>query len=75
MFWEGSARWEVFQRIPGYPEGVPGVFRGCSGRVPGLFLFLKKPMQSNQFGREQPVPGSEIVGSAELRKRKQENKT
>ena len=32
--------------------GVTGVFRKCSGGVPGLFLFLKKPMQSNQFGQE-----------------------
>ena len=28
------------------------VYRGCSGGVPGVFLSLKKPMQSNQFGQE-----------------------
>lgn len=50
MFGEGSARREVFQRTSGCPEGVTWVFRECFGGVPGLFL--KKPMQSNQFGQE-----------------------
>ena len=50
MFGEGLARREVFQRISGCPEGVTWVFRECFGGVPGLFL--KKPMQSNQFGQE-----------------------